>query len=175
MANKYSNAADSIKRAAVQYKQMVEVADVLDQIGSLDDIVTDSKKAAEAARKEADKAKADLTKAEADLANVAREAKMIMEAAKADANEVAKKVKRDAEEEAAEVVKLAQDKASQMLAQAVTEKSRLQGKLGALQRSIESAKGEVAKLEFDRVQAESAAADAQKKLAAVQDKIRAML
>lgn len=62
MASK-STAAESIRRLAVQYQQMVEAADLLDQIGSLENATKEAEKARADAVAEAEAAKADTAKA----------------------------------------------------------------------------------------------------------------
>jgi hypothetical protein len=66
MANKL-HAAEAIERLAVQYQQMIEVAEILKKIGTVEQATKEAEQAAAAARAEAAAARADADLAKADV------------------------------------------------------------------------------------------------------------
>jgi peptidoglycan hydrolase CwlO-like protein len=65
--SKHTDAADAIRRMAKQYEQMVVAADILDQIGSLDNAAKEAQAVATAMQAEVATAKEELAKAKADI------------------------------------------------------------------------------------------------------------
>lgn len=167
-------AAEAIRRMAVQYKAIVEVADLLQEVGQLEN-------AAKEARATYDAAQADLAKAKADLAKVKEQGKKALDdhAAKAvkmgdEALATAEGIKHEAEVGAAEILKKAQDEAAALVAQAATEKARMSSELGGLQKSIVDAQTELAALLKAREAAIKSADDAESKLDGIRGKLKAL-
>lgn len=113
MASK-SNAAEAIRRLATQYQQMVEAADMLDQIGSLENATKEAERAAAVARAEADAAQADAAKAKAD----AKTAKDKVAAVMSDAEELALAKVQEGDIKAQELIADAKARAQQVLTKA---------------------------------------------------------
>lgn len=174
MADKFT-AAESIRRLAVMYSSMIEAADALEAIGSIERVTEEQKKQADAATAEADKAKADLAKVKEQIK---------VQAAKGDAlvadAVLSAKIERDnivkaAEETAANVLKKAQDESAEMIAKASTEKARLSSEIGGLQAAIEAGRSELVSLKAAKEAAEAATVDAEKKLDGIKGKLKALL
>lgn len=79
--SKHTDAADAIRRMAKQYEQMVVAADILDQIGSLDNAAKEAQTVATAMQAEVATAKEDLAKAKADIKVAKAKAEEIMQSA----------------------------------------------------------------------------------------------
>ncbi len=167
--------ADAIRNFAKSYKAMVEIADMLEDLGKIEQVTAEQQKAADAARAEADKVKADLVKAKAKVAEAEAKAQDIVAVAQEQAAQTGAGIVRAAQEDAALVAKKAQDEASKMIAQASTEKARLSSEIGGLQSAIESAKTELQILARAKDDAEAATADAEKKLDQIKGKLKALL
>lgn len=154
MADKM-NAAKSIRVLANLYRDMTDAADVLEQIGSIEQAQAESRSALNAIRADIEVAKADL----AELNALGAKAKQIMlDEEEAHATSLTIKhaeIVKAAEEDAAEILKNAQDKAADMLAQSVTEKSRLSSEIAGLQRAIEAARAEITALATAREESEA--------------------
>lgn len=118
---KANDAADAIRTFARQYKQLVEVAEVLDQLGSADGHLKELQAQVEDAKKEAIKAKDDAKKAKDKLADVEAKASEMIKAAE----DAAKDAVKASELKAADIERVAQDKAAAMVAQASMEVSRM--------------------------------------------------
>ncbi len=173
--SKYSDASNVIKKAAVKYEQMVALAKVLDEIGSLEQIGIEQTAVANAARAEATKAKDDLAKAKDKIKAAEGQAASVLIEANAAAGAIIAEAQKLAEVNAAEILKKAQDEAALMIAQASTVKAQLSSEIGGLQRATEAAKDELKFLTDSRDVAEKATADAEKKLASLREKIKALL
>lgn len=153
MANK-STAAESIRRLATQYQQMVEAADMLDQIGSLENAAKEAEKATAAARAEADSAQADAAKAKAD----AKTAKDKVAATMADAEEKALVIAQQAEIKAQELIADGKARAQQILTKA---------SLDAANATV-GIEGKVAELSATRASIEQSLVDLQSQIDAKQ-------
>lgn len=151
------NAADAIRRLAKQYEQMVFAAEVLDKIGSLDQVTKEQSAAADAARAEADKAKAEVKKAKDDLKKVKDDAAEVV----ADAQAKADRVRGEAEIEANRLI---EDAASQ----ATVAASKIIDAARAEAVSIkESTKADVAKANKAKADLQAAEAELVKLQAAI--------
>lgn len=151
-----SNAAESIRRLAVQYQQMVEAADLLDSIGSLEQAAAEAKKAAEAARADTAAARAEADKAKAE----AKKSKEKVDKILSDADGEALAKVQEAEIKAQGIVADAKAKAEQItnkaavdvadatagvagrVAELTTMRLRLEQELAALQNDIDAKKAE---------------------------------
>ena len=173
--SKFSDAATTIRKAAVKYEQMVALAAILDQIGSLDQVASECTTAADAARADLTKAKEDLAKAKAQIKAAEDKAASVLVEANAMIAETNKKAIIETEREAAEILKKAQDRAAEMVATASTVKAQLSSEIGGLQRAVEAAKDQLAHLTAARDEAEKATADSEKKLSTLREKIKALL
>ena len=118
---KFNDAAITIRKAAVKYEQMVALAAVLDDIGSLEQVASEAQKAAEVARAEAAKAKDEETKVKAKL----KDALAKVDAAEASAVATGTAIVRTAEERAAEIERTAQEKAAATITAAQIEASAI--------------------------------------------------
>ncbi len=172
--SKFSDAAVTIKKAAVKYEQMVALAAMLDEIGSLEQIATESQTTAIAAREDATKAKDEAKKAKDKLAELKAQADALVISAQDHATTVI----RAAEERAAEIEKSGQDKADALVLHASMEVNAIasgneasaasaRASLSAIaaERDAMAKDCEVKRAELDRI--EKAMADAKKKLAAL--------
>ena len=173
--SKYSDASTVIKKAAVKYEQMVALAKVLDEIGSLDQIANECTTAADAARADLAKAKDDLAKAKDKIKAAEDKAAGVLVEANAAAGALVAEAQKLAEVNAAEILKKAQDSAAEMVATASTVKAQLSSEIGGLQRAVEAAKDQLAHLTAARDEAEKATADSEKKLSTLREKIKALL
>ena len=90
--SKHTDAADAIRRMAKQYEQMVIAADILDQIGSLDNAAKEAQASVASSQAEAVAAKAELAKAK----DAVKDAKAKAEDIIADAKEKAAGIVADA-------------------------------------------------------------------------------
>lgn len=173
MADKFT-AAESIRRLAKQYEDMVAAADALEAIGKLEQVTAEAGKQADAARADAEAAKAELSKVKEKIKADTIKAEGVAEQVKAAAINDALAVKLGAQEEAAHIVKKAQDEGAVIIERAATEKAKLSSEIGGLQRAIEAARSELAMLAQDKEAAEAATADAVKKLDAAKAKVKAL-
>lgn len=174
MADKFT-AAESIRRLAVMYQDMVAAADALEAIGKLEQTTAEADKARAAAVAEADKAKADLAKAKQKAKDAQEQAESVIAGANANAEAIIASAQRTAEENAAVIVKKAQDEAARLVAQAASEKARLSSELGGLQKAIVDAKGELKDIETEKATVAAEASQAEQKLEEVRSKIKALL
>jgi chromosome segregation ATPase len=173
--SKYSDAATVIKKAAVKYEQMVSLAKVLEEIGSLEQVAKEQAVAADAARAEATKAKDDLAKAKDKIKAADEKAAAVLAEANAQAGALVDEARKAAEVDAANILKKAHDEAALMVAQASTVKAQLSSEIGGLQRAVEAAKAELKHLTAAKEDAEKATADAERKLTVLREKIKALL
>ena len=168
-------AAENIRRFAKQFEGIIAVAETLESIGKFEQITEEQKGQAAAAQAEADAAKAEVAKAKAAIAKAKEQATEVADAAIRAAETSAASIVRTAEESAAEIVKKAQDEGAKLIEKAATEKARMSSEIGGLQRAIEAARDELVMLNADKANAEAAAADAEKRLAAVKGKLKDLL
>jgi chromosome segregation ATPase len=173
--SKYADAATTIRKAAVKYEQMIGLAAELERIGSLEDIARDCSASAEAARTELAKAKEDLAKTKAKIEEAREKAAAITLTADEDAAALLADRVKDAEVAAAGITKKAQDDAAEMIAQASTIKAKALSELGGLTQAIEAGRLELKQLTAAKLDAEKATAEAEKKLASLREKLKAML
>lgn len=122
--SKHTDAADAIRRMAKQYEQMVTAADILDQIGSLDNAAKEAQAVATAMQIEVATARDDLAKAKADL-----------KAAKAKAEEVMQ----SAADQAAAATQAARAEAARLLADAT---AKMEATRASIQTGIDVAQAE---------------------------------
>lgn len=171
MSNK-STAAESIRRLAMQYKDMVEVADFLESAGSQETIVAEANKAAQEAIAERDAALVQLEQTKSDFAQLKADAADVV--AKAVAK--AKAIVEGGEADAAVALLQARNKAEEMLfnaqAAAAAMVNKAQSASDAFSAEVALRKQVLEDLEAKRVESEKAADAAQKKLEAVQATIR---
>lgn len=86
--SKKIQAAEAIEVLANQYRAMVEAAEMLKQIGSLDNATAEARKALEAAKDEAEAAKLEADLAKADAKKAKAKVVEILDKAKIDADEI---------------------------------------------------------------------------------------
>jgi chromosome segregation ATPase len=168
-------AAEAIEALANQYKQMVEAAEMLKKIGSLENAAKEAQKACEAAKDEAEAAKL-----EADLAkNDAKKAKgkvvEMLDKAIADANETvlqgkqkADQIVAEAESRATEINLAASERISSALADVNANRSKVLAEIADAKQLLEG-------LMLDIQSKTSEANEAQKKLDKVQAQITKLL
>ena len=173
--SKFSEAATTIRKAAVKYEQMVGLAAELERIGSLDGIAKDCAAQADAARADLAKAKDDLAKAKAKIKDAEDKASAVIVEANVMAGATMDEAKKLSEINAAEILKKAQDQAAEMVATASTVKAQLSSEIGGLQRAVEAAKDQLQHLTAAKTEAEKATADSEKKLSTLREKIKALL
>lgn len=96
--SKATDAADSIRRAAKQYEAFVAAADILEQIGSLDNAKEEAGRALSAARAEAEKVKGEVARWQASAIDAQTKRDAILSNAQAEVNEIKSKALSDAAE-----------------------------------------------------------------------------
>jgi hypothetical protein len=173
--SKFSDAATTIRKAAQKYEQMVNLAQMLDSIGSLEQIAEENKSAAEKSRAAAAKAKSEADKAKAKLDECRQDAADIIRDATAEGENIVDAARIAAGDQAEAIVKAAQHQAALIVALANAEKDELSSEIGGLQKSVVDAKAELATAQAEKEQIEKALADADKKLAEVKKKLQAFL
>lgn len=170
--SKKITAAETIEALANQYRAMVEAAEMLKQIGSLENAAAEATRAAEAARAERDAAVAEASEAKAASKKAKDQVVSILAKADADATETRNKavseregILAEAENHADELVRKARVEAGQELSGVTAKKASmtkdietLQGKMDELVAGIASKTAEVADLEkrLEKAQAQVA-------------------
>lgn len=168
------HAAESIKLLATQYQHMIEAAEALNRIGSLENAEKEAKQAIDSTRKELEKTKVNLVLAKDEFQSLKADAKSLVEGAELEANQLLVKAKADSdamladatikakiiENSALEAVKSELNtikanklKAEKAVESAITElnatideRNKAAQELADLQSKIESAKAAVLKL-----------------------------
>lgn len=174
MASK-SNAAEAIRRLATQYQQMVEAADMLDQIGSLENAAKEAKAATEAARAEAEAARAETVKAK----DEAKKAKDKVAAVMSDAEELALVKVQEGEVKAQEMVADAKARAQQILNAAALDAANvtvgIEAKVAELSATRDALEHGVSELQAQIVTKQAEAEELEKRLAKAQASIAKIL
>lgn len=166
------NAAEQIRTFAGMFKPLVEAADLLQNIGSLEQATAEAEAGRKAANDDRDKAVADLQRVKADTADAVSQlaeraavenmrAKQVVE----EAEEKAAMIVSAAEERAAGILKSGQDQASEALAKNAQQLSAMQAKLTELTNEANAAI-------VRRDQAEASAVEAEGRLVKAQAAIR---
>lgn len=123
----YTMAADALKRMAVQYKNIVSVAEALEKLGSVENAAKEADAALAKARKDRDaftaKTEAEMTTAKGELALAQAAADKVMAEAKQEAAEIKEKAKAAAEKKAESIVNAATSKAEKVLGDLETSKA----------------------------------------------------
>ena len=171
----YQAASDAIKRMAQQYQQLMDVAGVLDQIGSLDNAANEAKSAQTKAQADLAASKAALDAANAGLAAVKQQGDDLLAKAQADADaqvraaqdQIDKLVARATNDAATIMAKATAD--GEATAQAISDKIAGQRLMLA---AVDQSVGEAQK-DLDDLIAQSTAAE--KRLAAAQAQIQKLL
>lgn len=119
-------AAENIRRFAEQYKALVEAADLLDGIGSLELAAAEAKSAAETAKKELEEIKAETAKAKAAQKKVVDAVQAEFEEQRAVAQKMlddtkihAEELKKASEQAAQSIINAANDQADKVKAEAL--------------------------------------------------------
>lgn len=170
-----STAAEAIRRLAVQFQGMVEAADLLEKVGSIEQATQEATKARVAAESSRDRALETLRTAReqaeqinSDLAESVidsqRKAALLLNSASDRANAIML----EADQRSKALIQSGQEQASAALEQISTQLSAMQSKLTDLTAEVETALR-------NRDAAWQATELAEKSLAAVQDKIRSLL
>lgn len=169
--SKALEAADAIRRAAKQYESFVAAADILEQIGSLENAFGEGQKAVDAIRAEVEEAKTEIANLKANAVKVKAEQDNLLAAAKAAAAGIedgarmrAEIIIREAGARASEVEKQAKAAGDVHLGYVSTEAAKLAEQRDALA-------SEVAMLTERANLANEAADAAEKRLAKVKDTI----
>lgn len=114
----YTQAADALKRMAVQYKNIVSVAEALDSLGSIEGAAKEANAALAKARKDRDafiaKFEQEMTKCKGDLAIAQAAADKTLADAKQQADDMKKSAIATGEKKAAALVEAAQEKADRI-------------------------------------------------------------
>lgn len=170
-----STAAEAIRRLATQYQQMMEAADLLEKIGSMDLATEEAKAARATAEKERDAVQDEVKKAKAELKVAQEKAKLVLAEASTKAAEMAERAGLDAQSAA----KDSTAKASQILDSANTRASLIIKSAEKTQDEMQAAV-QAATFERDRINAEAADAEdrlakANKQLDTVRAKLTALL
>lgn len=171
MASK-STVAESIKRLAILYKDMVEAADAIEQIGSIEQAVSEAKAARMAAEAERDSVIADLKKAKDGV----KKAKDDADRTIADGKEVATEIIAAANAAAQSITDSATEQGQALIDSAKEQREEtlkdLDGEAAVWRDRILQLQDETAHAVSVRDAAEAAAKDAQAKLDKVQASIR---
>jgi chromosome segregation ATPase len=175
MATDYQAASDTIKRLAQQYQQLMDVAGVLDQIGTLDNAASEATRAQAKAQADLEIAQKMLDAAIGDMDVVKHTAAGLLSQAHDDAD----KILTDANTQAAAMVAKGTADASDMVAKAAADGVAAADALGAkvagqrlVLAAVEKATAD-AQAALDAVNAQ--AADAEARLAKVQAQIQKLL
>jgi len=165
-------AAESIRRLAIQYQDMVAAAEALESIGSVEGAAEEAVKARAAAEKERDAVKAELAAAKEKLKDAKADALALVEAGKAQAQEA----KNAALDEAAVIIADGKLKALEIIkaaeAQSASATADVTEKLSAMNAKLKELSAEVDAAILKRDDAEAQSLQAQQKLESVQDTIR---
>ena len=169
--SKYKTAAETLKRAAVKYKALMAAAEVMDEIGSLEQSASEYKAQSEAALKERDlnldeavKVKEQVKKAKADAAEIL--AKAEDKAALIFAN--AEK-KSESMHEAG--IQAAANARSNALAETQSMINAMEVQIKSMQEARSTLADEIEGLMKTRVETEALASDAEKRLEKVKQAI----
>lgn len=95
--SKHTDAADAIRRMAKQYEQMVVAADILEEIGSLDNAAKEAKAFATEMQLEVARARDDLAKAKEEVKAAKQEAESIVNNANGTAEKIVQKAQINAD------------------------------------------------------------------------------
>ena len=168
-------AAENIRKFAFQFDGIMKVAEVLEQLGSLDRLKDEYQAAADAKRAELDKVTLAVNAANSQLESVAAYAVT----AQSDVIAASQAKLEEADAEAEAIRAAARADATQLL-QGVNAKydgltAQANAKLDALQARIADMTAQVEQLEVRRGEAVKAAGEAQSQLDDIQSKIKAML
>jgi len=173
MADKFT-AAESIRRLAVQYQDMVAAADALEAIGKIEQTTREAESAQAQAEAARNVALADLQRtkdeAQAVLSDLAERTVAANDQAKgiiADANGQAIGILTDARARADALLLAGQNQASEAL-------TKMSGQLATMQSKLTDLTDQANEALVAKDQAEAAAAEAQQNLANVQAQIRAL-
>lgn len=170
MGNKMQ-AAESIRRLAVMFQGMVEAADTLEAIGSLEQATGEAQAARAKAEAARDAVLGEVRNAEQSIKNARADAQTLAENARG----LAAQIERDATEEGRRIIADARDQVSQ---ERLAAKGQLDQQLAAVRREIEQAgkrlvdlQGETAKARADADAANELRDEAQAGLDKVQEQI----
>lgn len=172
--SKYLVAADAIKKMAIQYKNIVAVAEALEMVGSVENAEKEARSATKDAQLERDQALNQLAKAKEQV-SAAKQTVVALEQAAKDsaasiveqANQAADKIKADAYAKATAMVDDAAIKANDQA-------SSFNGQLAVLQGKVDALTIEVAEIGAKKLDMQASAEAAEARLIKVQSQIRKM-
>lgn len=179
-------AADAIRRLAVQLQGMQEAADILESLGSTEQVVEQAKVEAEKAKKALAKATDELGEANRNLAAARAEAGNVLKAAEAKAGEFITQARLEAEQigaeakaQAEQTVRSAVDTAKDVAFRETTEtRKHLDGLLSQIREARLNLEKVQAATDAERLEAATAQAQAdaaQAQLSEIQGKLRKIL
>lgn len=166
--------ADNIRKFAQQFKGVLDLADYIEEIGKLEQVKSEAESAADKARKEAADLYAENHAMQAKLTDMKVGADLILSNAKANADAICIAARRKADADAEEILKVANTKANDIVAKAMDSRAVMTEELVGLTASVNAGKAELAALEARKQEAEATTAAVEKKLADLQNKIKAL-
>ena len=152
----YQTAIDTLQRLANQYQGLVEAAEILSQVSSLDQLKKELTAASDAARADLDKtkkaladAKAKLDKTESDIDDATKNALVNVNSLMNDAKAGADGIVANAKIDAAKIIQDARDQAAQQLNGVQAAVSKLQDQAAVAQKAADDAVSAQAKAEAE--------------------------
>jgi predicted nucleic acid-binding Zn-ribbon protein len=158
-------AADSIRRLATQYQDMMAAADLLEEIGSLEQASKEAKAATHDANVDRASALAELAEAREAVAKAQADATDILQQAKFEADIKATDIKIAAEQEAATIRANAEREAAALLAPAQARLDKLAGQARDVENATAAAQNELGAIRARIALATEEADAAEKRLA----------
>lgn len=168
-------AADNVRRFAKQFEGILAVADVLEQLGKLDQVILAKNVEAAETIARADAAATEFAEVKKDTASLLADAEIALTSARSRTEAIAADIKRAAEEDAAGILKAAQDSAAASLADAASNKAKLSSELEGLEKAIANAQADLVLVLAEKDEADKALATTQKKFDDLQTKLRALV
>lgn len=173
--SKKITAAETIEALANQYRAMVEAADMLKQIGSLENAVVEAKKAIEAAAVERDAAQAEVAQAKADAKKAKEKTAEFYASINATADEIRAKAAADVEQMIAAAEVRADGIVAQAQQEAAAAMSGLADKKARLAKDVETLVAQVDQKSAELVARSVEVADLEKRLEKAQAQIAKLL
>jgi predicted nucleic acid-binding Zn-ribbon protein len=156
MSSVASNGAQTLKNFAVQFKSLMDLADALDNIGSLDNLAAEAQARMAAAKADADASQAEVIRLKDEIASLKAQAENVMSDAnsyvaesEAKANADANTLVAVAKENAETINANAQAKAQKLIGDAGAKVTTLQDQKASLQAEILDGENQVAHINSD--------------------------
>jgi len=173
--SKHTDAADAIRRMAKQYEQMVVAADILDQIGSLDNAAKEAQALVATSQAEAAVVKAELAKMKDALKDAKAQAKEVL----ADAEEKAEKALTEANIKAGILVNNATERAETIRVSVreglAADEKAAQARADVLAALIEERQKKAAEINEKVADAEARLEKAEKQMASMKAKLASLV